>query len=102
MSFPAGVIVLSNHMPRHQQGIAASMVNTVVNYSISIGIGMAGTAERYVKQDGADILGGYRAALYVGIGLDVLGFCLALCLMFLQSRVKKARSTATAKEPGQV
>lgn len=45
MSFPAATILLSNRMRREEQGVAASLVNTVVNYSISIGLGMAGTIE---------------------------------------------------------
>lgn len=84
MSFPAGVIVLSYHMPNHQQGLAASLVNTVVNYSISIGLGIAGTAERYVVRNGENRLEGYRAALYVGISLDILGLILAIGLVIHQ------------------
>ncbi|CAH0045899.1 unnamed protein product [Clonostachys solani] len=50
MSFPSGTLVLSNSLPREQQGVAASVVNTVVNYSISIGLGLAGTVERYINK----------------------------------------------------
>ena len=45
MSFPAATIILSNFMPREHQGLAASLVNTIVNYSISIGLGIGGTVE---------------------------------------------------------
>ncbi len=55
-------------MSREHQGVAGSVVNTVVNYSISIGLGLAGTAESYVNHNGQDILKGYRAASYVGRG----------------------------------
>ncbi|KAK5080226.1 hypothetical protein LTR05_008739 [Lithohypha guttulata] len=95
MSFPAGVIVLSYHMPHHQQGLAASLVNTVVNYSISVGLGFAGTAERYVVLNGADQLEGYRAALYVGISLDVLGLILAAGLVIHQRLQLKQNSAQT-------
>lgn len=41
----------------------------ITNYSLSIGLGLAGTVERYVKgKDGTD-LEGYRAAQYLGVGL---------------------------------
>ncbi|CAD6633530.1 EM14S01-3B_G0005400.mRNA.1.CDS.1 [Saccharomyces cerevisiae] len=39
MSFPAATIILSNSMSAEHQGLAASLVNTVINYSISIGLG---------------------------------------------------------------
>lgn len=98
MSFPAGVIVLANHMAHEEQGAAASLVNTAVNYSISIGIGMAGTVERYVRKGGADVLTGYRSALYFAIGLDVLGLCLALLLVYSWGRTQQ-RNQATPSYP---
>ncbi|KAJ5675041.1 low affinity NH4+ transporter [Penicillium maclennaniae] len=52
MSFPAGTIILSRAMPRRHQGLAASLVNTFVNYSISIGLGLAGTIEGQVNDGG--------------------------------------------------
>ncbi|KAI8664168.1 MFS domain-containing protein [Fusarium keratoplasticum] len=78
MSFPAGTIILSRAMPKQHQGLAASLVNTVVNYSISIGLGFAGTVEYNVNDGGRDILLGYRGAWYVGVGLAGLGIVIAL------------------------
>ena len=51
MSFPAACILLSSSLPRHQQGIAGSLVSTFVNYSISIGLGFAGTVEYYTTKN---------------------------------------------------
>lgn len=96
MSFPSGVIVLSNHMPPEQQGIAASLVNTVINYSISIGLGIAGTVEGQVNDGGRNLLAGYRGAWYVGIGLDGVGIVLACAL------VLSWRATIKAKEKGEL
>lgn len=76
MSFPAATVILSNSVAKKHQGIAASLVNTVVNYSISLGLGFAGTVESQVNNGGmtpADVLKGYRGAEYVGIGLAGLG-----------------------------
>ncbi|PYI05187.1 MFS general substrate transporter [Aspergillus sclerotiicarbonarius CBS 121057] len=73
MSFPSGTLILSNSMPREHQGLAASLVNTIVNYSISIGLGFAGTVESQVNRGGTDTLRGYRGASYMGIGLAGLG-----------------------------
>jgi MFS family permease len=84
MSFPAATIILSDAVKKEHQGIAASLVNTVVNYSISIGIGFAGTVEVNVNNGGKtreDVMKGFRGALYMGIGLSVLG--LIFCAGFL-------------------
>lgn len=66
-------------MPREHQGVAGSLVNTVVNYSISLGLGLAGTVERYVDPDGSNMLKGYRGASYMGVGLAGLGSIIAIC-----------------------
>lgn len=58
MSFPAATLLLSNAMPREHQGVAASLVATVVNYSISLALGFAGTVEVHVPY-GKDMLRGY-------------------------------------------
>ena len=77
MSFPAATIMLSDSMPHEHQGLAASLVNTVVNYSISIGLGIAGTIESRVNDGGAKPLKGYRCSWYMGIGLSGLGIFVA-------------------------
>lgn len=84
MSFPAATVVLSDAVPRRHQGVAASLVTTVVNYSISIGLGFAGTVEAHVNNGGktvADLLKGYRGSAYMAIGFGSLG--IALSLVFL-------------------
>lgn len=78
ISFPASSLVLSDMVPKHVQGVAASLVNTVVNYSISIGLGIAGTAEFQVLQGGGTQLEGYRAALYTAVGLACAAFAVGL------------------------
>ncbi|KAJ3535722.1 hypothetical protein NM208_g7020 [Fusarium decemcellulare] len=78
MSFPAGTIILSRAMPKEHQGLAASLVNTVVNYSISIGLGIAGTVEYNVNDGGRDLLQGFWGAWYVGVGLAGLGIVISL------------------------
>ncbi|BFZ62113.1 Low affinity NH4+ transporter [Saitoella coloradoensis] len=78
MSFPAATISLSNFMPRQHQGIAASLVNTVVNYSISIGLGVAGTVESRVNREGTNGLKGYRSAWYTAIGFAGVGVAVSL------------------------
>lgn len=78
-SFPAATIIVSNALPREKQGVGASLVNTVVNYSISLALGFAGTVEANVN-DG-DELKGYRGAFYFGMGLS--GFGLFISVIYL-------------------
>ena len=84
MSFPAATLILSDSVAKKHQGIAASLVNTVVNYSISLALGFAGTVEAHVNHGGTtpeDLLLGYRGAWYFAMGLS--GFGLFLSLVFL-------------------
>ncbi|KAI8959358.1 MFS general substrate transporter [Daldinia sp. FL1419] len=74
--FPATTLALSNAVERKHQGTAASLVSTVMNYSISIGLGIARTVEAYVTRGEQSVeskLEGYRAALYTAISLAGLG-----------------------------
>ena len=73
ISFPTSTLIHSNVFPREHQGIAASLVNTIVNYSISVGLGIAGTVVSKTDHDGRDLLRGYRYALYTSILLSGLG-----------------------------
>ena len=86
MSFPAATIILSDFLPMEHQGIAASLVATVVNYSTSIGLGIAGTVEVHVNRGGKDILRGYRGAFYAAIGLDALGLIFCMHFIFVEQR----------------
>ena len=92
---------MSNAMPREHQGVAGSLVNTVVNYSISLGLGFAGTVESYVNDGGGDTLKGYRGASYMGVGLAGLGVLLATCFMTVTwfRRGKDDQKEGQSKQP---
>lgn len=92
LSYPSGTILLSNATPREHQGIAASLMNTVVNYSISIGLGIAGTVESRINRTGDKTLEGYRSAYYVGIGLAGLGCCVSV--LFVLATHFRSKSNA--------
>lgn len=101
MSFPSGTIILSNAMPRRHQGLAASLVGTVVNYSISLGLGFAGTVETHVNRHGEDVLRGYRGAEYLGTGLAGLGLVISVCYMLMswrRSRMEPPNEKGEGKE----
>ncbi|OQO05858.1 hypothetical protein B0A48_09953 [Cryoendolithus antarcticus] len=97
MSFPAATIILSNMTAREHQGVAASLVNTIVNYSISLCLGFAGTVEVHVNNGSGtpeDVLKGYRGALYLGIGLAAMG--LVVSLVFVGKLTLKDRRAANS------
>ncbi|KAM3549923.1 hypothetical protein ARSEF4850_008602 [Beauveria asiatica] len=87
MSFPAATLTLSNAVAKEHQGIGASLVNTVVNYGIALGVGIAGTVQVNVRgpsDSSEDRLNGLRSGLYTGIGLAGVG--MATCVVFLFKR----------------
>jgi MFS family permease len=90
MSNPAATILLSNSVSKEHQGIAASLVVTMVNYSISIALGFAGTVDVQLNNHGENLLAGYRGAQYFGIGLGGLGVILALAFLLVNKSRAKA------------
>ncbi|UPL03529.1 hypothetical protein LCI18_014463 [Fusarium solani-melongenae] len=80
--FTAAQIIASNSVKRHQQGIAGSLIGTIITYGQSIGLGFAGTVEKYTMEDETDPVKGYRHALYFAIGLGVAS--LVLDLLFVR------------------
>ncbi|CAI4751712.1 CRB_1a_G0045010.mRNA.1.CDS.1 [Saccharomyces cerevisiae] len=81
LSFPASSIILSDGLPMQYQGMAGSLVNTVINYSASLCLGMGGTVEHQINKSGNDLLKGYRAAVYLGVGLASLGVVISVTYM---------------------
>lgn len=93
MSFPAATLMLSNSVDRKHQGIGASLVTTVVNYSISLSLGFAGTVEVHITGGDSSphgVLKGYRAALYLAIGLGGLGMALSAFYTMISYRKSSA------------
>lgn len=107
MSFPAANVIISDFVPASKQGNAASLVNTILNFSISVGLGIAGTVEGQLNNGGTtqnDLLKGYRAAWRLGIGLATLGIFMAFLLAyFIQdteskpARGKKSQDTIASE-----
>ena len=83
--FTAAQIIASNSVSRNQQGIAGSLIGTLLTYGMSTGIGFGGTVEVHTNRGGTDIVRGYRSALYLGIAFAATS--LVLSLLFV--RIKK-------------
>ncbi|KAH6639609.1 major facilitator superfamily domain-containing protein [Boeremia exigua] len=67
-------IIASNTVPMKHQGVAGSLVGTLLGYGMSTGLGIAGTVEVHTFDDGRDLLRGYHSAAYLGVGLAVAAF----------------------------
>ncbi|ODQ81119.1 hypothetical protein BABINDRAFT_160522 [Babjeviella inositovora NRRL Y-12698] len=86
MSFPSSSIVLSNHLPRHHQGMAGSLLTTITNYSMGLSLGIAATVERYVAKGDTHyerLESGYRGAMWTGVGLASAGVIVSGILLVL-------------------
>ena len=96
MSFPAATLIMSNFFPPQQQGIAGSLISTTVNYSISIGLGLASTVEVHVSDHGRNVLTGIRGGWWMGVGLGSLG--VLICVAFVLKSILHPAPSAP-KEP---
>ena len=101
-SFPAATLIFSNTMPSQYQGIGASLVLTIVNYSISLGLGFAGTVEREINNGGlsqADMLRGYRSAYFMEIGLTGLGTAVSIIFLAKEYWLERKMKSSATREP---
>ena len=100
MCFPSATIMLSESVPRKHQGIAGSLVATVVNYSISLSLGFAGTIVMQVSpgQTPQELLKAYRAATYFGIGLSGLGIIIAIISVIHEVWILPKNSPVASEE----
>lgn len=80
--FTAAQIIASNTVKRSQQGIAGSLIGTLLSYGLSTGLGFAGTVEVYTNDHGRNVIQGYRNGLYLGIGMS--GTATVLALLFVR------------------
>jgi hypothetical protein len=90
MSLPAATLIVSNQMGQQHQGVAGSLVTTIVNYSISIALGIAGTVEVQVNHRGSTpdlVAWGIQCAKYSGVALSGVGALLGL-IFFIYSTTK--------------
>ncbi|KAK4038322.1 aminotriazole resistance protein [Parachaetomium inaequale] len=71
-------IIASNTVPMKHQGVAGSLVGTLLSYGMSTGLGFAGTVEVHTFENGTNLLRGYHSAAYLAVSMS--GFALLLCL----------------------
>lgn len=83
--FTASQLIASGTVKRSQQGVAGSLIGTVLAYGLATGLGFAGTVEYYTNNQGKDLVKGYRNGLYLGIGMAGA----AIILPLLSVRIPK-------------
>jgi len=64
--FTAAQIIASNSVKKSQQGVAGSLIGTILSYGLSTRLGFTGTVEVYTNNDRKDPARGYRNAQYLG------------------------------------
>lgn len=100
-SLPAATIIFANAVPRQYQGMGSSVIMTIVVYSISLGLGFAGTIELQINNGGhteADLLHGYRGTLWFSVGLTAFGTVLALIFLLKDHRRRKLAKNQKEEE----
>ena len=100
-SLPAATIIFASAVPRQYQGMGSSVIMTIVVYSISLGLGFAGTIELQINNGGrtkADLLHGYRGTLWFSVGLTAFGTVLALIFVFKDYQRRKLAKSQKEEE----
>jgi hypothetical protein len=97
--FTAAQIIASNAVARNEQGIAGSLIGTLLTYGMSTGIGFGGTVEVHTNRGGTDTVRGYRGALYLGVGFAAAS--LALSLLFVRIQKDDREGWGEKNETGQ-
>ena len=87
--FAASQIIASGSVGKEHQGVAASLIGTLLSYGLSTALGFAATIEIYTNNNGSDILGGYRHALFFAVGLGALGVAGSLLFLKMDKHTKE-------------
>ncbi|KAI1089182.1 MFS general substrate transporter [Rostrohypoxylon terebratum] len=82
LTYTAAQIIASNSVSRKQQGIAGSLIGSLLLYGSSLGLGFASTVESQVGK-GHDRVVGYRGALYFTVALCAASLILDICFVRL-------------------
>lgn len=87
--FAASQIIASASVGQKHQGVAGSLIGTILSYGLSTGLGFAGTVEVYTNDGGLNRLQGYRNALYFATGLGGIGLIGSLLFLRVPKNTKQ-------------
>ena len=71
-------IIASNTVDVKQQGVAGSLVGTLLSYGLSTGLGFAGTVQSNTDRGGTELLRGYHAAAWLAVGFGAAALVLGV------------------------
>ncbi|PWN86899.1 MFS general substrate transporter [Acaromyces ingoldii] len=81
--FTATQLIASNTVKASQQGVAGSLVGTVLNVGLALGAGLGANVELHVNAGGTRPFDGKRGAFYLAIGLAVTGMMIVVAFVRL-------------------
>jgi hypothetical protein len=87
--FASSHIIASGSVGREYQGVAGSLVGTLLTYGLSTGLGFAGTIEVYTNRGGEDTLKGYRSAVFFAVELAAMGLIGSLLFLRMEKNTKE-------------
>lgn len=90
-------IIASNTVSVEQQGIAGSLVGTLLSYGLSTGLGFAGTVEIHTNHGGRDLLRGYHCAAYLGVGFATAAWVLGVAFIRIPKDIREECDQTEAK-----
>ena len=90
-------IIASNTVSVKHQGVAGSLVGTLLSYGLSTGLGFAGTIEVNAFDDGKDLLHGYHCAAYLAAGLAAAALILGVGFVRIPKDIREIPNDAEAK-----
>lgn len=90
-------IIASNTVPMKHQGIAGSLVGTLLSYGMSTGLGFAGTVEVNTFDNGKNLLKGYHSAAYLAVGLATAALILSVVFIRIPKDTREGWGEDEAK-----
>lgn len=86
------------------QGVAGSLIGTLLGYGLSTGLGIAGTVEVNTNDNGNNLLKGYHSAAYLGVGLASVSLIMSVIFIRIPKDTREgwAEDDTHARERGQL
>ena len=91
-------IIACNAVPVKHQGVAGSLVGTLLSYGLSTGLGFGGTVEVNTSENGSNLLKGYHSAAYLAVGMASTALILSVLFVRIPKDTREGWSEHEAEE----